>query len=87
MGLSIAIAIHLSIFGSYYLVETPPGGGTADDPVRLMKYSDLGPPRPMSNANMPPCRRDGAYGKTDVGVPVPSRCGGERGPGDQTQSK
>jgi protein TonB len=72
MGLSIAIAIHLSIFGSYYLVELL----RAEEPpmiqVRLMKYSDLGPPPSMSNANMPPpVAVTAPTAKPTVGVPVP----------------
>lgn len=53
-GLGIAVAIHLVIVGSYYLV----GLLSAEEPptvnVRIMKYSDLGPPPSMNSANTPP---------------------------------
>jgi hypothetical protein len=53
-GLVIAVAIHLLILGSYYLV----GLLSEEEPpmvmVRIMKYSDLGPPPSITSANTPP---------------------------------
>jgi protein TonB len=71
-GLGIAIAIHAAIIGSYYAV----GMFQSDEPpmvmVRLLKYSDLGPPPSMTNANMPPPIAPNApTAKPTVGAPVP----------------
>ncbi|MEW6511588.1 MAG: TonB family protein [Bacteroidota bacterium] len=72
IGLGIAIAIHFAIVGSYYLVELL----AADEPpmvqVRLLKYSDLGPPPSITNANTPPPISVSApTAKPTVGAPVP----------------
>jgi len=71
-GLGIAIAIHGAIIGSYYVA----GMLQSDEPpmvmVRLMKYSDLGPPPSMTNANTPPPISVSApTAKPSVGAPVP----------------
>jgi protein TonB len=71
-GLGIAIGIHAAIIGSYYIV----GLLQSDEPpmvqVRLMKYSDLGPPPSMTSANTPPPISVSApTAKPSVGAPVP----------------
>ena len=71
-GLGIAVAIHLVIVGSYYLV----GLLSAEEPptvnVRIMKYSDLGPPPSINSANTPPPIAVSApTAKPTVGAPVP----------------
>ncbi len=72
IGLAIAVAIHLLVVGSYYLVgllseEEPPMVH-----VRIMKYSDLGPPPSMTSANTPPPIAVSApSAKPTVGAPVP----------------
>jgi protein TonB len=71
-GLGIAVAIHLVIVGSYYLV----GLLSAEEPptvnVRIMKYSDLGPPPSIASANTPPPIAVSApTAKPTVGAPVP----------------
>jgi protein TonB len=70
--LIIAIAIHLILFGSYYLV----GLLSEEEPpmitVRIMKYSDLGPPPSITSANTPPPIAVSApAAKPTVGAPVP----------------
>jgi len=71
-GLAIAVAIHLLIVGSYYIVgllgeEEPPMIS-----VRIMKYSDLGPPPSITSANTPPPIAVSApAAKPTVGAPVP----------------
>jgi periplasmic protein TonB len=71
-GFAIAVAIHLLIVGSYYLVgilseEEPPMVT-----VRIMKYSDLGPPPSIQSANTPPPIAVSApAAKPTVGAPVP----------------
>ena len=72
MGLGIAVAIHLVIVGSYYLV----GLLSAEEPptvnVRILKYSDLGPPPSITSANTPPPITVAApTAKPTVGAPVP----------------
>jgi len=72
IGFGIAVAIHFSIVGSYYLVgllseEEPPVAY-----VRIMKYSDLGPPPSITSANTPPPMSISApAAKPTVGAPVP----------------
>lgn len=71
-GFLIAVAIHLMIVGSYFLV----GILSAEEPpvmnVRIMKYSDLGPPPSMTNANTPPpVSVTAPVAKPTVGAPVP----------------
>jgi len=72
IAFGIAVAIHLTIVGSYYLVELL---GAEDAPtvsVRIMKYSDLGPPPSINSANTPPPISVSApTAKPSVGAPVP----------------
>jgi protein TonB len=71
-GFLIAVAIHMMIVGSYYIVglleeEQPPMVS-----VRIMKYSDLGPPPSITSANTPPPIAVSApAAKPTVGAPVP----------------
>jgi len=72
IGLCIAIGIHLALLGSYYLV----GLLSAEEPpvahVRILKYSDLGPPPSIATANTPPPISVSApTAKPTVGAPVP----------------
>ncbi len=72
IGFAIAVAIHFTLIGSYYLVgllgeEEPPMVT-----VRIMKYSDLGPPPSITSANTPPPIAVSApTAKPTVGAPVP----------------
>ncbi|MBI4535280.1 MAG: energy transducer TonB [Ignavibacteriae bacterium] len=72
LGMSIAVALHLVVVGSYYLIEIL----RAEEPpvmnVRIMKYSDLGPPPSITSANTPPPIAVSApVAKPTVGAPVP----------------
>lgn len=71
-GFTIAVAIHLLIVGSYFLVQIL---GAEEEPtvmVRVMKYSDLGPPPSITSANTPPpVAVDAPVAKPTVGAPVP----------------
>ena len=71
-GLGIAIAIHAVIIGSYYITGLL---GNDEPPmvmVRLLKYSDLGPPPSIAAANTPPPISVSApTAKPSVGAPVP----------------
>jgi protein TonB len=71
-GFLIAVAIHLTVVGSYFLVQIL----GADEPpvmqVRIMKYSDLGPPPSITSANTPPpVAVNAPVAKPTVGAPVP----------------
>ncbi len=72
IALGIAIAIHLGIVGSYFLTEIL---GEEEPParmVRVINYSDLGPPPSISSANTPPPISVAApVAKPTVGAPVP----------------
>ncbi len=71
-GLGLAIAIHAVIIGSYYLTELLQSEEPPMVQVRLLKYSDLGPPPSMTNANTPPpISASAPTAKPSVGAPVP----------------
>jgi protein TonB len=72
IGLIIAIVIHLLIVGSYYLVELLSAEEAPVRMVRILKYSDLGPPPSIQNASVPPPISVSApQAKPTVGAPVP----------------
>jgi protein TonB len=71
-GLAISIAIHLLVVSSYYMTEL--FGEEEQVPtvsVRILKYSDLGPPPSISNIPPPPSFAVVAASKPSIGVPVP----------------
>lgn len=72
-GLLISVLIHVVIVGSYYLAQVL--GEDEDNiptvTVRILKYSDLGPPPSISAAPPPPSVGIAAAAKPTVGVPVP----------------
>ncbi len=72
-GLAISVAIHLAVVGSYYLAQIL-GEDEDNIPtvnVRILKYSDLGPPPSISAAPPPPSVAVAAATKPTVGMPVP----------------
>ena len=72
IALGIAIAIHILILGTYYLVELLGQEEAPPMTVRIMKYSDLGPPPSIASANIPPPISVSApVAKPTVGAPVP----------------
>lgn len=72
-GLVISVAIHLAIVSTPYIVNF--FGSDEDDipvvAVKMLKYSDLGPPPSISAAPPPPSVSVAAIAKPTVGVPVP----------------
>jgi protein TonB len=72
IALGISTAMHFGVVGSYYLggllqAEEPPTVS-----VRILKYSDLGPPPSIAAANTPPPISVSApVAKPTVGTPVP----------------
>jgi TonB family protein len=72
IALGIAIAIHLLIVGSYYLLDFLRAEEPPTISVRVLKYSDLGPPPSIASANTPPPISISApVSKPTVGAPVP----------------
>lgn len=71
-GLGIAVTLHLLLVGSYYLVGLLTEEEAPVMMVRIMKYSDLGPPPSINAANTPPPISVAApTAKPSVGAPVP----------------
>jgi protein TonB len=71
-GLGLAIAIHGLIISSYYISQALQDNEPPMVMVKLLKYSDLGPPPSMTNANAPPPITTTAQAaKPTVGAPVP----------------
>jgi len=72
IGFSIAVGIHLVFFGSYYLAQILKSEEPPVMNVRILKYSDLGPPPSITNANTPPPIAVSAPTvKPTIGAPVP----------------
>jgi protein TonB len=72
IGLGIAVFIHFVVVGSYYLVELLRSEEPPVVSVRILKYSDLGPPPSITAANTPPPIAVSApTAKPTVGAPVP----------------
>jgi protein TonB len=71
-GLAIATVLHFTVVGVYYLVEILGAEEAPVGIVRVMKYSDLGPPPSITSANTPPPIAVSApVAKPSVGAPVP----------------
>ena len=72
IALAIAITFHLMIIGSYYLVGYL---SEEDEPVvmvRITKYTDLGPPPSMTEAEVAPAVAVNVpVARPTVGIPVP----------------
>ena len=70
-ALLIAVAIHFTGIGTYFFVEWL---GRDDEPVmmvRLMKYSELGPPPSVADEAAPAVAVSGPQVKPTIGLPVP----------------
>lgn len=71
-ALVIAITMHLAVLGGYYLSQIL---GEEEEPVlnvRIMKYSELGPPPSITNAEAAPqVAVSVPVSKPTVGIPVP----------------
>lgn len=72
LALLIAVTIHFSIIGGYYLAEYL---GQDDEPIytmRVIKLSELGPPPSITNTEAaPPLAITAPTAKPTIGVPVP----------------
>jgi protein TonB len=72
IGLTLAVLFHLFLIGTYYFI----GYLTAEDEpvmmVRITKYTDLGPPPSLSDAEVAPAVAVNVpVAKPTVGIPVP----------------
>jgi periplasmic protein TonB len=72
IALTIAILLHLMLIGSYYLAGYLSKEEENIPMVRIMKYSELGPPPSMTNTETAPAVAVTVpVAKPTVGVPVP----------------
>jgi protein TonB len=72
LGFAIAVGIHMTLIGTYYLVQILTREDAPTMMVRMVKYSDLGPPPSITSANTPPPISVSApQAKPTVGAPVP----------------
>lgn len=72
IGLLIATVVHALIIGAYYLAQVLQEEEPPMVTVKVMKYSDLGPPPSIANANTPPpVSVTAPQAKPTVGAPVP----------------
>src|ERR1043165_757476 len=72
IGLTAAVLLHVGVIGAYYLIQYL---NEEDEPVgmvRIMKYSELGPPPSITNSEAAPAVQVSAeVAKPTVGIPVP----------------
>lgn len=72
IGLTSAVVLHLLVIGVYYLIGYLQEEEEPVAMVRIMKYSELGPPPSMTNADAAPqVAVSVPVAKPTVGVPVP----------------
>ena len=73
IGLGVAIMLHLLAIGSYYFVQAITKENDLDNAptVRIMKYSELGPPPSITNDVPPQIAVAAPSIQPTVGVPVP----------------
>ncbi len=73
IGVAVAIFIHLLFIGSYYVAQAINKEDDLDSvpTVRIMKYSDLGPPPSITNDVAPQVAVAAQAAAPTVGVPVP----------------
>ncbi|MFA6470179.1 MAG: energy transducer TonB [Bacteroidota bacterium] len=72
-GLLISALFHVAVIGSYYGVEYYQSW-EEDAPImkiRIMKYSELGPPPSITNSMTAPVVGVAKIGKPNIGTPVP----------------
>src|SRR5207249_2909446 len=72
IALGLAIGLHFAGIGGYYLAQVLSAGDEPVAMVRLMKYSELGPPPSITNSEAAPqVAVTVPVAKPTVGVPVP----------------
>jgi protein TonB len=71
-GLAVSVVLHSLVVGSYYLGSYL--GAEEEIPtvrVRVLNYSELGPPPSINPVHVPPAVSFAAMAKPSIGVPVP----------------
>jgi len=72
IGLAVAIFFHLLLIGFYYFYQAMTREEIDNTPVvRVLKYSELGPPPSVTNDAPPQIAVAGPVAPPTVGVPVP----------------
>jgi protein TonB len=72
IGVSVAIFLHLLVIGSYYFMQAINKEDYDNIPtVRIVKYSELGPPPSVTNEAPPQINVAASVAPPTVGVPVP----------------
>ena len=72
IGLILAVIFHFIIIGSYYFIQSLDAGDEENIPiVRVMKYSELGPPPSIANDIPQQLAVAAPNVRPTVGVPVP----------------
>jgi protein TonB len=71
IGVVAATILSFSFIGSYYLVGWLTEEEEPVHMVRIIKYTDLGPPPSLTNASAPAVAVAGAAVRPSVGIPVP----------------
>ncbi len=72
IGVAVAVFIHLLLIGSYYFYQAITKEDMDNVPtVRIVKYSELGPPPSVTNEAPPQINIAAPVAPPSVGVPVP----------------
>jgi protein TonB len=72
IALSIAIGLHCVVIGAYYLSQILSAEDEPVGQVRILKYTDLGPPPSITNTEAAPqVQVSVPVAKPTVGIPVP----------------
>jgi len=70
-GLAFAVLLNFSAVGSYYGVQYLTEEEEPVHMVRILKYTDLGPPPSLTNQAAPAVAVSGPAVKPSIGIPVP----------------
>lgn len=83
IGVAVAVFLHLLVIGAYYFIQAVNKEDFDNIPtVRIVKYSELGPPPSVTNEAPPQINVAGPVAPPTVGVPVPVP--DEQAPPEQT---
>ncbi len=72
-GLIISVALHLFVLASYFIINELKNYGSDEKiiKVRILKYSDLGPPPSLTQTSVAPSLQVSSSVKPSVGIPIP----------------
>jgi protein TonB len=72
IGFTIAVLIHVFLIGTYIFIQSISKDDESNiDTVRILKYSDLGPPPSLNNQTQQQLAVSAPAAKPTVGTPVP----------------